>query len=93
MCKKIRVHLTIKGKVQGVFFRLETQKTAKKAGVFGWVKNVNNGDVEALLEGDQEAVHDVVQWCHNGPSASRVDKVIVTDQGHQGEFNDFYVTY
>ncbi|SLM30555.1 Acylphosphatase [Desulfamplus magnetovallimortis] len=93
MDKKKRVHLIINGMVQGVCFRMETQRTAKSEGVFGWVRNLSNGDVEALLEGDEDAVNAVIQWCHQGPSFSRVDEVIIEDQEYQGEFQDFKITY
>ncbi len=93
MGKKIRVHLTIKGLVQGVCFRLETRKTAKRADVFGWVKNIANGDVEALIEGEEEAINDLVKWCHHGPSFSRVDTVLIQKQEYKGEFNNFEITY
>ena len=93
MNNKKRVHLIIKGMVQGVCFRMETQRTAKYEGVLGWVKNLGNGDVEALFEGDEDAVNAVIQWCHQGPSFSRVDEVIIEDQEYQGEFQDFKITY
>ncbi|MCJ7803146.1 MAG: acylphosphatase, partial [Desulfobacterales bacterium] len=62
--EKVRVRVIIEGRVQGVFFRHHTQEMAFKLGVKGWVKNRRDGRVEALFEGDQEWVDQIIQWCH-----------------------------
>jgi acylphosphatase len=72
------VRLNISGRVQGVSFRYYTRKTALEHQVNGWVRNCPNGSVEAVLQGEEEAVGKVIRWCHEGPSAARVDLVKVT---------------
>ena len=93
-----RVHVFIEGRVQGVFFRAETQKTANNYNVKGWVKNlwVKNlfyGRVEALFEGKEDDVERAVLWCHQGPSYASVTKVEVKEELFIGEFDSFLITY
>lgn len=68
--------LTIKGRVQGVFFRIETQKTARGLNLTGYVKNLPDGSVEAFFQGDNDRVQKMLEWCQTGPPGSRVDHVI-----------------
>lgn len=89
--EKKRVHVWISGRVQGVFFRAYTQDAARNHGVTGWVRNVPDGRVEAVFEGDAAAVDAMVQWCHQGSPLSRVDGVEVHEEPYQGEFFDFSV--
>ncbi len=91
--EKARARVIIEGRVQGVFFRHHTQEAAFKLGVKGWVKNRRDGSVEAVFEGDQERVAEIIQWCHRGPSEARVTKVDSTWEKYTGEFEDFSVTY
>jgi acylphosphatase len=90
---KVRARVIIEGRVQGVFFRHHTEETALRLGVKGLVKNRRDGSVEAIFEGDQERVDQIIQWCHRGPSEARVKNVRVTWEDYAGEFEDFYVTY
>jgi acylphosphatase len=90
---KVRARVIIEGWVQGVFFRHHTEETALRLGVKGLVKNRRDGSVEAIFEGDQERVDQIIQWCHRGPSEARVKNVRVTWEDYAGEFEDFYVTY
>lgn len=83
----------ISGKVQGVYYRLETQKAARQAGVAGYVKNLANGSVEAVFQGNQEAVDQMVAWCHQGPPAARVDQVVVDTPPSDTAFTGFEVRY
>jgi len=89
--KKVRAHLIIEGIVQGVFFRANTQDTAVSHGVHGWVRNTMDGKVEAVLEGDEDAVKKVINWCRKGPFGARVDNVNIKWQDYTGEFNGFEV--
>lgn len=89
--EKKRVHVWISGRVQGVFFRAYTQDAARNHGVTGWVRNVPDGRVEAVFEGDASAVDAMVQWCHRGSPLSRVDGVEVHEEPYQGEFAEFGV--
>jgi len=88
-----RVHAIIQGRVQGVCFRLETQKAARRFGATGWVRNLPDGNVEAVMEGSGQAVEALLDWCHQGPRLARVDKVVVTRADYTGAFDGFEVTY
>lgn len=90
---KIRAHVLVTGKVQGVYFRQNTQSVATEHGVYGWVRNLPDGRVEAVLEGDEDAVDRVVQWCHTGPPAARVDSIDVQRGRYTGEFSSFDVIH
>ena len=70
-----RVRVLVSGRVQGVWFRESCREFARGAGVSGWVRNLSDGRVEAVLEGPPPAVDRVVRWCHDGPSHARVDEV------------------
>jgi len=85
--------VTISGKVQGVFYRLETQKAAQKANVNGYVKNLANGSVEAVFQGPAQAVDRMVAWCRQGPPAARVDQIIEGTPPAQTGFNGFEIRY
>jgi len=80
-----RARVKIEGRVQGVFFRESTRREAERLGVKGWVRNLDDGDVEALLEGEASRVEQLIQWCHRGPRAARVDRVTITDEAAQGD--------
>ena len=69
----------VTGLVQGVWFRQTTADVAREAGVAGWVRNLPDGRVEAVLEGEPMAVEAVVAWCHRGPRAARVDSIGITE--------------
>jgi acylphosphatase len=86
-----RVRLLISGQVQGVFFRACTRDTAVREGVTGWVRNLADGRVEALLEGSVERVDRVIAWCQQGSRGSRVDQVDMQYQPYQGEFSSFEI--
>jgi acylphosphatase len=93
MEKQVSAHAIIFGRVQGVFFRVETQRAAERYGVSGWVRNRPDGTVEAVFEGEQQAVDAVLNWCKQGPGVARVDEVDVNWQDYTGEFKDFDITY
>jgi acylphosphatase len=90
---KQRVRLFIKGKVQGVFFRQALKVTAKKNNVTGWVRNLKDGRVEALLEGEDLDVSTLVEWCHAGSANARVEDIEIKNEKHKGEFSKFEVLY
>jgi acylphosphatase len=89
----VRAHVMISGRVQGVFFRDHTLRAARERGVLGWVRNTRSGQVEAILEGEQGEVEEMVRWCHQGSPGSQVTRVEVDWQEYTGEFNDFSVRY
>jgi len=74
------VHLIISGKVQGVFFRETSRKIAEKLNIKGWIKNIPEEKVEALITGDEKNVSDFIKWCKTGPDRAKVKEVIVTKQ-------------
>ena len=92
MIEKVRAHVFITGIVQGVFFRAETQRVAHKFGVNGWVRNKQDGSVEAICEGDRGAVESLLAWCKKGPPRASVDNVEILWQEFTGEFADFRIT-
>lgn len=87
----VRAHIFITGKVQGVTFRSSTRRKARKSGVTGWVRNLPDGRVEAVLEGEERDVKKVINWCHTGPTLARVEKVDVDWEEFQDEFDGFEV--
>lgn len=89
----IRSHIFVSGKVQGVFFRSSTKEKAKKLGLTGWVRNLADGRVEALLEGGKDKVEEMILWCREGPEYAVVRNVEVLSEEYTGEFNGFAVRY
>jgi len=87
-----RVHVRIYGLVQGVWFRASTKEMADKLGVKGWVRNVPDGSVEAVFEGDERAITEMIEWCHHGPPMARVERVDVSYEEPKGE-KDFRIIY
>jgi acylphosphatase len=90
---KIRVQVLIEGRVQGVFFRAETRTVARQHNLTGWVKNLHDGCVEAVFEGEEENVGKAVQWCHKGPPHALVTNVTVKRELYTGEFETFAIFY
>lgn len=88
-----RIHIFISGKVQGVFFRQAMKVMAIKNNVTGWVRNLEDGRVEAILEGNAEKVDSLVEWAHTGPANARVKNVKIFNESYSGCFTDFSVLY
>ena len=84
------VHLIIKGKVQGVFYRATAKDVADELGIKGWVKNTDDDDVEAMATGTEEVVQKFIDWCKVGPRKAAVEDVIVTRK-EEKPFQDFKV--
>ncbi|MFB6119607.1 MAG: acylphosphatase [Halobacteriaceae archaeon] len=80
-----RAHVFVSGTVQGVFFRATTRDEARDAGVEGWVRNLDDGRVEAVFEGSEDAVERMVEFCHEGSPAADVTDVEVSYEDPQGE--------
>ncbi|MCD6278115.1 MAG: acylphosphatase [Desulfurococcales archaeon] len=91
--KMVRAHLRIYGLVQGVFFRSTMKQVANRLGVTGWVRNLPDGSVEAVVEGPEDKVEEIIRWAHRGPPLARVEKVDVEWQRYKGEFRDFRIKY
>jgi acylphosphatase len=77
MGETVRAHVLVSGSVQGVFFRVSAAQRAGRAGVNGWVRNIADGRVEAVFEGERHAVEECVEWCSSGPPGASVDRVEV----------------
>jgi acylphosphatase len=88
---KARAHVFIGGRVQGVFFRIETRNMAIKRHISGWVRNNPEGTVEATFEGEKEDVVKLIEFCRSGPPGARVMKIKVQWEGYTGEFKDFKI--
>lgn len=79
------VHLVITGKVQGVFYRASAKKKAEELNIRGWIKNTSEGNVEALVTGNQVEIEKFIQWCRSGPDRAVVEEVRI----HEHEFREF----
>ena len=90
---KTRVHIFVSGRVQGVFFRQKTKQQADTLGVMGWVRNLDDGRVEAVFEGEEEDVKALVDFCKKGPRSAIVTGCAVYWEPFSGEFDDFEVAY
>jgi len=88
---KTGVQVFVRGVVQGVNFRYHTKVTATKLGVFGWVRNLPDGRVEAVFEGEKEAVEKMVEFCKTGPWSAIVQDVVVKEEGWSGKYTNFEI--
>jgi acylphosphatase len=88
---RISVKIKVYGRVQGVCFRYYTVQKAQQLGVSGWVKNCSDGTLEAFVIGNEDSVNNMVDWCHQGPSQARVDKVTVINESNLNEYMNFSV--
>ncbi len=87
-----RARILITGLVQGVFFRREMADLARRLGISGWVRNLPDGKVEALAEGERARLNELIRFCHVGPRGAVVRKVEVEWTDHSGEFRGFRIT-
>jgi acylphosphatase len=88
-----RVHVFISGRVQGVAFRHNTVKTARSLNLKGWVRNLEDGRVEAVFEGDDDPVNVMLAWCGRGPSLAHVAHVDVQEEPCSGQYENFNIKY
>lgn len=89
LCMKISKHLKIFGKVQGVYFRESMRQECMRIGVTGWVRNRNDGSVEALIQGEEILVNEIIQWSHQGPKMAKVEKVEVEEATNEPALSQF----
>lgn len=84
----------MEGRVQGVYFRSYTRRQAESLGITGWVRNCPDGQVEAVLEGEEKDVHRMIDWCRLGPPGAYVTDVKVQWEPYdKGEFDSFHIRY
>ena len=88
-----RVRLFVTGRVQGVFFRQSLKAKSIQNNIFGWVKNLQDGRVECLLQGTEENISTLVQWAHIGPANAIVENVEIYNEKIDNEFTKFDVLY
>jgi len=88
-----KVHVYISGRVQGVFFRAETQRAAVCLQLTGWVRNTEDGLVEAVFEGEDRDIDKMLAWCQTGPPHARVDQVIVEEEPFTGDYPNFKIAF
>ncbi|MEK6777765.1 MAG: acylphosphatase [bacterium] len=91
--KKERIRLVIHGRVQGVFFRASAQEEASRCNLAGWVRNLVNGSVEVVAEGDERALDEFAKWCSHGPPYAKVSHVDVSKESYTGEFYTFQILH
>lgn len=90
---KIGAHVYVSGYVQGVAFRYTAIRQAKSLGVTGWVRNLRDGRVEVLIEGDELQVNEMIDWCRQGPRSARVTAIQTETLPYTGKFYDFDVRF
>jgi acylphosphatase len=79
--------------VQGVGYRANVRRLANQLDLKGWVRNMPNGDVEVVVEGSEEMVERLIQWCHRGPTGAHVTEVHVQHETTKGEFDRFTIKH
>jgi acylphosphatase len=87
----IRAHLLISGKVQGVFYRASTRDSALSLGLLGWVRNLSNGQVEIVAQGNPQDVHALITWARSGPPMAQVDDVDISWEEPSPKENGFQI--
>ena len=88
---KLRAQIVIYGIVQGVWFRVNTKNKAEQLNITGWVRNTSDGNVEALFEGEESNINEIIEWCHHGPPSAMVEKVEIKKSYATNEFNHFFI--
>ena len=91
--EKVRARVRIEGLVQGVLYRYSTQQKAQELGVNGWVRNVRDGSVECLLEGERDDVEALIRWLHHGPPGARVETVTTHWEEYREDLKGFSIQY
>lgn len=87
------MHIYVSGLVQGVFYRANAKRVAESLSLTGWVRNLRDGRVEIVVEGEEENLAKFVEWCKRGPVGAVVESVDVTREEYKGEFKGFEIRY
>ncbi|MBA4389315.1 MAG: acylphosphatase [Syntrophus sp. (in: bacteria)] len=88
-----RMYIVVKGIVQGVSYRYNTEKKANEYQLTGWVKNASDGNVEILCEGREDSINQFIEWCKVGPRGAHVEEVHTEWGEYTGEFRAFEIRY
>jgi len=88
-----RVHIYVSGRVQGVFYRSNTRRKALELGITGWVRNLPDGRVEIVAEGEREKLERLIEWCRHGPPLARVEDLEIIWEEPRGEFDSFTIKW
>ena len=89
----IRVRIYVSDRVQGVFYRSNTRRRARELGLTGWVRNLPDGRVEAIVEGEEERVEELIKWCRRGPAHAMVTNLEIRREPPTGEFKTFSIRW
>ena len=89
--KKVRAHIYVSGRVQGVYYRKNARRSALSLGLTGWVRNLPDRRVEAVAEGERDHVEEFLGWCREGPSMAIVRAMEVSWETATGEFETFRI--
>lgn len=93
MTFEARAHVIFQGRVQGVFFRANTEKKAQELGLAGWVRNLPDGSVESVFEGPRETIVRIIDWCRTSQPYAKVTEAAIDWEDFKGEFSSFEVRY
>ena len=88
-----RVNVIVSGRVQGVFFRASAKQKADELGITGWVKNTSDGNVEAVFEGLDKHVEEIIDWCKTGPRLAKVNNIKIIRLDPKKDFNNFSIKH
>jgi acylphosphatase len=87
----LQVHVVISGRVQGVWYRASTKQKAEELGLTGWVKNTKEGNVEAVFEGQEPVIDEMIAWCRKGPPLAHVSDVRIVEKRKANQYTDFTI--
>jgi acylphosphatase len=93
MASPARIHILVSGQVQGVYFRENTRKKAEELGISGWVRNMLDGRVEIMAEGNREKLEELARWAEQGPAFAKVDDLQTDWPGYKGDLGEFQIKY
>ncbi|MDQ6723762.1 MAG: acylphosphatase [Thermoproteota archaeon] len=86
-----RIHIFVTGKVQGVYFRQNTVYNAQELNISGWIRNLKDGRVEAVFEGEKVSIHKLLDWCRDGPKNAIVENIEIINEPYKNEYSDFQI--
>ena len=91
MTEYLRLHVFISGKVQGVYYRQNTTTRAQELNISGWIRNLKNGKVEAVFEGEKSNVNKLLEWCYSGPKNAIVSNIEIVNEPFKKEYPNFQI--